>query len=47
MNWIVRYIAAHNSDASPGQLNPQALTAYAGSNAMPELAEALRQRYRL
>ncbi|MGA2657511.1 MAG: RuBisCO large subunit C-terminal-like domain-containing protein [Verrucomicrobiota bacterium] len=32
---------------SPDQLNPQALAAYASSNGMPELAEALRQRYRL
>ena len=32
---------------SPGQLNPQALAAYAGAHGMPELAEALRQRYRL
>jgi len=32
---------------SPGQLNPQALAAYARSHGMPELAEALRQRYRL
>ena len=32
---------------SPGQLNPPALAAYAGSHGMPELAEALRQRYRL
>jgi len=28
-------------------LNPQALAAYARSHGMPELAEALRQRYRL
>jgi ribulose 1,5-bisphosphate carboxylase large subunit-like protein len=32
---------------SPSQLNPQTLAAYADSNGMPELAEALRQRYRL
>jgi hypothetical protein len=32
---------------SPGQLTPQALAAHAGSHGMPELAEALRQRYRL
>ena len=33
--------------ASPGQVSPQALAAYANSNGMRELAEALRQRYRL
>jgi ribulose 1,5-bisphosphate carboxylase large subunit-like protein len=33
--------------ASPDQVTPQALASYARSNAMPELAEALRQRYRL
>jgi hypothetical protein len=32
---------------SPDELNPQALESYASSNGMPELAEALRQRYRL
>ena len=32
---------------APDQLNPQALESYARSNGLPELAEALRQRYRL
>ena len=32
---------------SPDRLNPQALESYARANRMPELAEALRQRYRL
>ena len=31
---------------SPDPLNPPALESYARSNGMPELAEALRQRYR-
>jgi len=32
---------------SPGQVTPRALASYASANGMPELADALRQRYRL
>jgi len=33
--------------ASPDQVRPADLRSYAAANGMPELAEALRQRYRL
>ena len=33
--------------ASPDQVQPAGLRNYAATNGMPELAEALRQRYRL
>ena len=33
--------------SSPEQVNPQELNSYAAAHGMPELAEALRQRYKL